>query len=291
MAPPLLELGSHGGRHHHWSFPALLGVSDGVGPEDRSGVKVVVLAGGQGSRLLEETRHRPKPLVAIGERPILWHVMNHYAHFGFRDFMVAVGYGGTAIKNYFEQELRLQGDLKLDFSTGTVERINKKTVDWSVEFVETGKSTPTGGRLRQLRKRLSKTFFLTWSDGLSNIDISKLLDFHRTHGKLATVTAVRPPARFGRLDLDGDTVTEFAEKPADEGGWINGAYFVLEPEALDIIRDDESSWEESAMRELARRGEMKAYRHHGFWQCMDTLKEKLMLQQLWSDPDCPWRLG
>lgn len=254
-------------------------------------MKVVVLAGGQGSRLLEETRHRPKPLVTIGERPILWHIMNHYAHFGFKDFVVAVGHGGTAIKNYFEQELRLQGDLKLDFSTGTVERLNKKTVSWSVELVETGKSTPTGGRLRQLRKRLSETFFLTWSDGLSNVDISKLLDFHRAHGKLATVTAVRPPARFGRLDLDEDTVTEFEEKPADEGGWINGAYFVLEPEALDIIPDDESSWEEGGMKELTRRGEMKAYRHHGFWQCMDTLKEKLLLQQLWSDPDCPWRLG
>lgn len=291
VAIPLLELGPYDRRHRDRDLSPLLGVSDEGGPCDRSCVKVVILAGGQGSRLLEETRHRPKPLVPIGDRPILWHIMNHYSHFGFKDFVVALGHGGSAIKSYFEQELRLQGDLKLDFSAATIKRLDSETVDWNVELIETGKSTPTGGRLMQLRERLSETFFLTWSDGLSNIDISELLAFHRSHGKLATVTAVRPPARFGRLELDGDTVTDFDEKPADEGGWINGAYFVLEPEALDAIDDSESSWEEGGMKELARRGDMRAFRHHGFWQCMDTLKEKQLLQKLWSERDCPWRLG
>lgn len=251
-------------------------------------MKVGILAGGVGSRLAEETEIRPKPMVEIGGRPILWHIMKHYAHYGYKEFVVALGYRGDYIKRYFLDYFSVNSNLTIRLDSGDVRATNEKTEDWTVDLVDTGLPTATGGRIKQLVPHMGgETFFMTWGDGVSNIDISSLLDFHRSHGKLATVTAVRPTARFGRLDLDGDRVTEFSEKPQLGEGWINGAFFVLEPEVGEYIDGDETQFEREPLEGLSKDGELMAYRHHDFWQCMDTLRDKKLLDELW-ETGAPW---
>jgi glucose-1-phosphate cytidylyltransferase len=254
-------------------------------------VKVVIMAGGKGSRLSEETVAKPKPMVEIGDRPILWHIMMHYAHFDFRDFIVALGYKGEVIKKYMVDYCSLSSDLKVNLRTGTVEMSGGTRPDWNVELIETGLNTGTGGRLRRLAPLLGgETCMMTWGDGVSDVDLGKLLEFHRAHGKLVTMTAVRPPARYGHLELEGDQITEFSEKPQTREGWINGAFFVVEPGALEYIRDDETMWEQEPLRNLARDGQLMAYRHSSFWQCMDTLREKHLLETMWESGKAPWKI-
>jgi glucose-1-phosphate cytidylyltransferase len=264
-------------------------------PEHVEGVdmNVAILAGGLGSRLAEETEVRPKPMVEIGGRPILWHIMKHYAHYGFRDFVIALGYKAEYVKRYFvEYTYYSDTNLRVDLGKGSVmvDQNGTEREDWSVQMIETGFMTATGGRIKRLSPHLGEgTFMLTWGDGVSDLDLSELLEFHRAHGKLATVTAVRPPARFGRLDLDGDVVTQFSEKPLEEG-WINGAFFVLEPEAIDYIEGDDSQWEREPLERLAKDGQLMAFRHESFWQCMDTLRDKKLLEDLWEGGAPPWRV-
>ena len=255
-------------------------------------MKVAILAGGVGSRLAEETIIKPKPMVEIGPYPILWHIMQHYAHFGFKDFVIALGYKGEYIKKFFVDYCSLSGSLSVDLRNGNVQQVaGEKKPAWKVELVETGIATLTGGRIKRLAPYLNdETFMLTWGDGVSDVDITKLLEFHREHGKLATLTVVRPTARFGHVELDGNRVTEFTEKPQTAEGWINGAFFVLEPGVLDYIDGDDTQWEQKPLEGLARDGQLMAYTHHGFWQCMDTLRDKGFLQSLWDTGEAPWKL-
>lgn len=253
-------------------------------------MKVVILAGGAGTRLAEETEIRPKPMVEIGGRPILWHIMKHYDHYGFDDFVVALGYKGEVIKKFFLDYRPLNSDLKIDLGTGSVTSGPSEKLDWSVELVDTGLTTQTGGRLKRLASIIGgQRFMLTWGDGLSNVNLKELLAFHEAHGKLATITAVRPGARYGYMKFEGDQVTEFKEKPQLGEGWINGAFFVLEPEVLDYINGDSMQWEKEPLEGLARDGQLVAFKHSGFWQCMDTLREKYILERLWKTENCPWR--
>jgi len=254
-------------------------------------MKVAILAGGVGSRLAEETETKPKPMVEIGGRPILWHIMKHYAHFGHRDFAIALGYKGELIKKYMVDYCSLHSNLSINMRSGIVSRNGGAAPDWNVELIDTGIKTQTGGRIKQLAPYLGhSTFFLTWGDGVSDIDLNRLLAFHRSHGKLATLTAVRPPARFGHLSLDGSQITEFSEKPQTKEGWINGAFFVLEPQVLDYIDGDDTHWEKEPLERLAREGQLMAYRHTSFWQCMDTLRERKLLEDLWASGNAPWNL-
>ncbi len=253
-------------------------------------MKVAILAGGVGTRLAEETDIRPKPMVEVGSRPILWHIMMHYSHFGHDDFVIALGYKGDYIKKYFLDYPSLQGDLTVKVKSGEVMRHRNGHPDWSVDLVDTGRDTLTGGRIKRLAPHLgSETFMLTWGDGVADVDLADLLRFHRAHGKLATVTAVRPAARFGHLVFDGDRVQEFSEKPQTAEGWINGAFFVLEPQVLDYIQGDDTQWEREPMERLAREGQLMAYRHTSFWQCMDTLRDKKLLEDLWDSGNAPWK--
>jgi glucose-1-phosphate cytidylyltransferase len=254
-------------------------------------MKVAILAGGSGTRLAEETEVRPKPMVEIGGHPILWHIMRHYAHYGFNDFVVALGYKGEFIKKFFAEYCSLGGDLLVDFSTGRIAGNGNGKLDWKVNLVETGIPTNTGGRIKRLAPYLgNSTFMLTWGDGVSDIDLRKLMDFHRAHGKLATLTAVRPPARYGHLELNGSRVARFSEKPQASEGWINGAFFVLEPAIFDYIAGDDTQFEKEPLENLARDGQLRAYQHESFWQCMDTLREKHILQKLWDLGQAPWRV-
>jgi len=241
-------------------------------------MKVAILAGGRGTRLAEETEIRPKPLVEIGGRPILWHIMKHYAGFGFNEFVIALGYKGRLIREAFD-------------SDGPWGHGDGNGMPWSVSLVDTGEDTLTGGRIKRLAPFLGgETFFLTWGDGVSNIDLPRLLDFHRSHGRLATLSAVRPPARFGRLQLDGDRVNAFQEKPPGSEGWINGAFFVLESGVFNYIEGDATQWEREPMERLAADGELMAYRHHEFWQCMDTVHDRNLLQGYWDSGEAPWKV-
>lgn len=254
-------------------------------------MKVCILAGGVGSRLSEETTIRPKPLVEIGGQPILWHIMNIYAAQGFKDFAVALGYKGDMIKKYFADASTLAGNVKVDFKTGEVVSELSKQIDWTVDLVETGSATMTGGRIKRLKDFVGgKTFMLTWGDGVANIDLAKLLEFHRSHGKLATLTAVRPPARYGHLTFDGNIVSEFSEKSQAAEGWINGAFFVLEPGIFDYIEGDETQFEHEPLTNLSKDGQLVAYKHNGFWQCMDTLREKWILEEMWRTNTAPWKI-
>jgi len=253
-------------------------------------VKVAILAGGLGSRLAEETEIRPKPMVEIGSMPILWHIMKYYGHFGYDDFVIALGYKGEVIKKYVVDYASLTGDLTVRLARGEVRAHEIERDDWTVTLVDTGQSTATGGRLKRLREHLgNETFMLTWGDGVSTVDLGKLLEFHRSHGRLATVTAVRPPARFGHLRLEGDRITEFSEKPQVGEGWINGAFFVLEPEVMDYIEGDDTQFEREPLEQLAKDGQLMAYRHHGFWQCMDTIRDRKLLESLWAT-NPPWKV-
>jgi len=255
-------------------------------------MKVVILAGGVGSRLAEETEIRPKPMVEIGDRPILWHIMRHYFHYGHKDFLIALGYKGDYIKKYFADYCSLAGNLSIDFRTNTVSGdTSKEKLDWRVNLIETGVSTNTGGRIKRMSPYVgNETFLMTWGDGVSDVDLGKLVDFHKAHGKLVTLTAVHPVARFGHLDLKGDQVAEFSEKPQTTQGWINGAFFVCEPGVFDYIEGDHTAWDYEPMANMARDGQVMAYKHESFWQCMDTLRERKTLNDMWDTGRAPWKL-
>ncbi|MCS6851513.1 MAG: glucose-1-phosphate cytidylyltransferase [Gemmataceae bacterium] len=258
-------------------------------------MKVVILAGGFGTRLSEETEVRPKPMVEIGGRPILWHIMKHYAHFGFREFAIALGYKGDMIKRYFLDYAHLNSNFTVHLGSGDVMRRDVSREDWTVHLIDTGLRTLTGGRVKRLSGLLGRdTFMLTYGDGVSNVNLAELLRFHRHHGKLATVTAVHPPARFGSLVLAGDgthrQVLQFQEKPQAGEGWINGGYFVLEPKVLDYVAGDDTVWEREPLEALAADGQLMAYCHDDFWQCMDTLRDVRLLESLWASGKAPWKL-
>lgn len=253
-------------------------------------MKVGILAGGKGTRLAEETSTRPKPMVEIGGRPILWHIMKHYAHYGHRDFAIALGYKGDMIKRYMVESAALHGNLGVNLRSGEITPHSIDAPDWNVDLIDTGDETMTGGRIKRLIPYLGdETFLLTWGDGVSDVDLDDLVAFHRAHGKLATLTAVRPPARYGHLVLDGDRIAEFSEKPQIGEGWINGAFFVLEPEVVEYIEGDSTQFELEPMEKLAADGQLMAYRHDSFWQCMDTLREKHILETMWESGRAPWK--
>lgn len=255
-------------------------------------MRVVILAGGLGTRLAEETETRPKPMVEIGGRPILWHIQRHYAAFGHREFIVALGYRGEVVKRWFMDRLHLTGSISVNLGEQMIERHEDGTAeDWLVHLLDTGQDTNTGGRIRRCGAQLGpEPFLLTYGDGVSDVNIDELIAFHRRTGRLATVTAVRPPARFGGLLFDGDLVREFTEKPQIGEGWINGGFFVLEREVLDRIAGDHTNFEHDVLAPLAQEGQLAAFRHEGFWQCMDTLRDKQYLEALWQAGSAPWEV-
>jgi glucose-1-phosphate cytidylyltransferase len=254
-------------------------------------MKVVILAGGLGTRLAEETEVKPKPMVEVGGRPILWHIMKHYAHYGFKEFFIALGYKGEVIKRYFLEYCRLNGSMMIDLSSGRVKVYRKETEDWTVHLMDTGRETYTGGRVKKLEPWLKgDTFMVTYGDGVSNIDLGDLMQFHRSHGRIATVAAVRPPARFGGLIFNGDLVVKFTEKPQIGEGWINGGFLVFEPAIFRYLEGEQSSLEADALERLAADQELAAYRHDHFWQCMDTLRDKRLLEGLWHEGRAPWKV-
>lgn len=254
-------------------------------------MKAVILAGGLGTRLSEETAVKPKPMVEIGGRPILWHIMKIYAHYGFNDFIVALGYKGEYIKNYFLNYHYLSKDLTVNLRTGTVEVHNDARENWRVTLVDTGALTQTGGRVKRLAPFLgNEPFLLTYGDGVANIDLHELVRFHRSHGKLATVTAVRPVGRFGSMQLSAGRVTAFEEKPVSGEGWINGGFFVFEPGVLDYISGDSTILERQPLEGLARDGQLMAYSHDAYWQCMDTLRDVRHLNEQWDKNEAPWKV-
>jgi glucose-1-phosphate cytidylyltransferase len=254
-------------------------------------MKVVILAGGLGTRLSEETAAIPKPMVEIGGRPMVWHIMKHYSHYGFNEFFLALGYKSHDFKRYFLEQIYADGSLTLALKERRIEPHDTHAEDWTVHLMETGLNTITGGRVKRLEASLRDgTFMMTYGDGVSNVNLGELLKFHRSHGKLATVTAVRPPARFGGLEFEGDRVARFSEKPQTGEGWINGGYFVLEPKVLDYIDGDATHWEREPLERLAAEGELMAFRHEDFWQCMDTLRDKRLLESLWEQGEPPWKV-
>jgi len=252
-------------------------------------MKTVILAGGFGTRLGEETVSKPKPMVEIGGRPILWHIMKSYAHHGFSEFVLALGYKGEVIKRYFRDYHALSTDFTVRLKTGAVQHHDTAVDDWTVHAIDTGADVMTGGRVRRLQKHLTETFMLTYGDGVSNVDVNALLAFHKAHGKIATVTAVRPPARFGGLVFEGDRVAEFTEKPQIGEGWINGGFMVFEPKLFDYLEGDASVLEADALEALARDGQLMAYKHGDFWQCMDTVRDLGVLEGLWKSGKPPWK--
>ncbi|HMJ22971.1 MAG TPA: glucose-1-phosphate cytidylyltransferase [Terriglobales bacterium] len=255
-------------------------------------MKVVILAGGFGTRLAEETTARPKPMVEIGGYPILWHIMQGYAHYGFCQFTLALGYKGEIVKDYFLRYHSVNSDVTVNLCSGAVHYHNNPSLNWAVQMVDTGVDTLTGGRLRRLDPHLRDdgTFMLTYGDGVADLNPCELLAFHKLHGKLATITAVRPPARFGTMVFNGDEVIEFQEKPQTREGWINGGFFVFEPGVFDYIDGDHTVLEAEPLERLAEDGELVAFRHNGFWQCMDTLRDKNRLEALWNSGDAPWKV-
>ena len=255
-------------------------------------MKAVILAGGLGTRLAEETEVRPKPMIEVGNKPIIWHIMKIYAHHGITDFVVALGYKGEHIKRYFLEYTTLTKSFKIVTSSGQVQPIDGVVEDWTVELIDTGHETQTGGRVKKLASVLNnQTFMLTYGDGVGDIDISALLAFHRSHGKLATVTAVRPPSRFGGLVFKGDDeVCEFSEKPQIGEGWINGGFFVMEPQVIEYIESDDVILEKEPLENLAADGQLMAYKHDSFWQPMDTLREVQILRTLWDRDEPPWKV-
>ncbi len=252
-------------------------------------MKAVILAGGLGTRLSEETSLRPKPMVEIGGRPILWHIMKMYARHGINDFVVCCGFKGYVIKEYFANYFLHQSDVTFDISRNEMQVHQRNAEDWRVTLVDTGESTQTGGRLGRVRPYLRETFAMTYGDGVSDVDISALVAFHRAEGREATVTAVQPPGRYGALEIEAGRVSAFREKPAGDGAFINGGFFVLEPAVLDLITGDACVWEREPLEQLAARGQLSAFKHRGFWQPMDTLREKTQLESLWASGKAPWK--
>ena len=254
-------------------------------------MKVIILAGGLGTRLAEVTDDRPKPMVEIGGRPILWHIMKIYAHYGFNEFVVALGYRGEYIKRFFLDYRILSSSFTVSLGDGDIAVIDEESEDWTVHLLETGLDTETGGRVKKLLPHVGTgPFMMTYGDGVADIDLHKLVAFHRSHGKLATVTAVRPPSRFGGLTFDGDSVVDFVEKPQIAEGWINGGFFVLEPQVIDYIDGENTIFEREPMERLARDNQLMAYRHHSFWQPMDALREVRILRRMWDSGDAPWKV-
>ena len=255
-------------------------------------MKAVILAGGQGTRISEETSVRPKPMIEIGGRPILWHIMKAYSQQGVNEFVVCLGYKGYVIKEYFSNYFLHMADVTFDIAGNSMEVHQQQAEPWKVTLVETGDHTQTGGRLRRVREHVEKEseFFFTYGDGVANIDISAQLAFHRNHGKKATIAAVRPPGRYGALNLDEAKVTGFQEKPDGDGGFINGGFFVLSPTAIDYIAGDSTSWESEPLESLAADDELRAWKHFGFWQPMDTLREKMYLEKMWESGAAPWKV-
>ena len=254
-------------------------------------MKVGILAGGHGTRLAEETEIKPKPMVEIGGRPILWHIMMHYSCYGYNEFVIALGYKGEVIKRYMVDYCSLNSNLTINLKAGRVDLHDTDGIqDWTVELIDTGLHTMTGGRIKRLQPYMGdKTFMLTWGDGVSTVDLARLLAFHRHHGRLITMTAVRPPARYGHMEFDGDRIREFTEKPQTAEGWINGAFFVVEPQVFDYIDGDDTQFEKGPLERLAADGELMAYKHDGFWQCMDTRRDKFVLEKMWDSGEAPWK--
>lgn len=253
-------------------------------------MKVVILAGGLGTRLSEETEVKPKPMLEVGDHPILWHIMKTYAHYGFKEFFIALGYKGTVIKRYFMDYHSLQRDMTIDLADGKMEFRDSEPEDWKVHLIDTGQESMTGGRVKRLEDHLKgETFMVTYGDGVCDVNIAEVLEFHRSQGKLGTVTAVRPPARFGELTIASDHTATFSEKPQVHEGWINGGYLVFEPEVLNYLEDDSSVLELDVLERLAREGQLAAFKHDGFWQCMDTLRDKRNLEKAWHD-GAPWKV-
>jgi glucose-1-phosphate cytidylyltransferase len=254
-------------------------------------VKAVILAGGQGTRLAEETGVRPKPMVDIGGRPILWHIMKHYSFHGINDFIICLGYKGYTIKEYFANYFLHNSDVTINLRSNELKVHHNSSEPWSVTLVETGDATATGGRLRRVRDYVGgETFCFTYGDGVSDVDLTALLRFHREQNTQATITAVQPPGRFGVIAIEEDRIRDFAEKPPGDGSWINGGFFVLEPAVFDLIDGDEIWWEREPMETLARTGQLSAFRHDGFWHPMDTLRDKNYLEELWATGRAPWRV-
>jgi glucose-1-phosphate cytidylyltransferase len=256
-------------------------------------MKAVILAGGYGTRLSEETYIKPKPMVEIGEQPILWHIMKIYSHYGVNEFIICCGYKGTVIKDYFANYFMHRSDVTFDMKDNSMEVHQNDVEPWKVTLVDTGDGTMTGGRLKRVKSHIgNETFCMTYGDGVSNVNISNLIQFHETHGSLATLTAVQQPGRFGVFNLEDEDIqiTSFQEKPVGTGAWINGGFFVLEPEVFEYIEGDETVWEHDPLRDLARADELTAFKHDGFWQPMDTLRDKKHLEEYWYQDDCPWHL-
>jgi glucose-1-phosphate cytidylyltransferase len=255
-------------------------------------MKAVILAGGLGTRIAEESDTKPKPMVEIGGKPLLWHIMRSYANYGINDFVICLGYKGYVIKEFFLNYYSHMSDMTIDLTTGDHKILNSQAENWRITLVDTGPETMTGGRLKRVAQHLdNETFCLTYGDGLSNIDIRSEIEFHRKHGKLATVAAVQPPGRFGVLNIDAENnVSSFEEKPSDEIGWINGGFFVLEPEVIKYIDGDSTSWEREPLMNLAKDGQLSAFHHTGFWQPCDTLRDKRELEALWANNKAPWRI-
>lgn len=255
-------------------------------------MKAVILAGGYGTRLSEETVIRPKPMVEVGDRPILWHIMKQYSAHGINDFVICCGYKGHMIKQYFAEYMLYTADMTIDLRENRMDLLNNEIEPWTVTLVDTGENSMTGGRLRRVREYIGdETFCFTYGDGVSDVDITALVAFHRAQGKIATLTATQQPGRFGAFSLKekDTTISSFHEKPKGDGAWINGGFFVLEPEAIDYVTADETVWEREPMERLARDGQLAAFRHEGFWQPMDTLRDKHVLEELWASGEAPWK--
>jgi glucose-1-phosphate cytidylyltransferase len=254
-------------------------------------MKVGILAGGLGTRLSEETTIKPKPMVEIGGQPLLWHIMKIYARYGHKDFAVAMGYKAEIIRSYFLNYYYHHSNMTVHLANGKIDIEDGSHDDWTIYLADTGDKTQTGGRLKRLSNWIgNETFMFTYGDGVSDINIDDLIKFHRSHGKLATVTAIRPPFRFGSIEFEGDTVQRFIEKPITGEGWASGGFFVLEPEVLNYISSDETPWEKGPLEQLAHEGQLMAYKHHGFWQCMDTIRDVQYLESLWSLGKAPWKV-
>ncbi|MBN1824281.1 MAG: glucose-1-phosphate cytidylyltransferase [Endomicrobiales bacterium] len=254
-------------------------------------MKVVILAGGKGTRLSEETETIPKPMLEVGGKPMLWHIMKAYSHYGFNDFVLCLGYKGYIIKEYFSHYFLHTSDVMIDIGKNTIKTLFSESEPWKITMVDTGVDTMTGGRLKRIEKYVKdEPFMMTYGDGVSDIDIKKLVEFHKKGGKMATVTAVQPLGRFGSLEIDKNRVTSFLEKPKGDNGWINGGFFVLEPGIFKYIKGDQAIWEQEPMRNIAKDDKLIAYKHTGFWKPMDTLRDKRELEELWSGGRAPWKV-